>query len=188
MSRQFWSETIAWATADGTAVNTSTTETIVMPNITIPANFLQDGRVLRLTVFGRWSSLTATTPTITWRVRWGGVAGTIVLTTGAITTTSTATTSGPFKMEAVLQTRTNGSSGTVFGFGEVGMHNGVAGTLGTATNLMGIYPLTSTGTTVPAAVTVDLTADTALSVTGQWSASNAANAFTGHLYIIEAMN
>lgn len=188
MSRQFWSETIAWATADGTAVNTSTTETIVMPNVTIPANLMQDGRILRLNLFGRWSSLTATTPTVTWRVRWGGVAGTLLVTSGAITTTSTATTSGPFKIEAILQTRTNGSAGSLFGFGEVWMHNGVAATLGSATNTISDMALTSTGTTVPAAVTVDLTADTALSITGQWSASSVSNAFTGHIYTVEVLN
>ena len=188
MGRQFWEETVSWATSDGVAVNTSTTETIVMPNVTIPANFMQDGRVLRVTVMGRWSSLTATTPTVTWRIRWGGVAGTLLVTSGAITTTATATTSGPFKMEVLIQTRTNGSSGTLFGFGEIWMQNGAAATLGTATNLTGGMALTSTGTTVPAAVTVDLTADTALSITGQWSASSVSNAFTGHIYTVEALN
>ena len=44
MSRQYWSETLSWATADGTAVNTTTTETIIFPNVTIPANYMQDGR------------------------------------------------------------------------------------------------------------------------------------------------
>jgi len=48
MSRQAWNETLAWATADGTAVHTTTTETILFPNVTIPANYMQDGRALRL--------------------------------------------------------------------------------------------------------------------------------------------
>ena len=72
MSRQHWSESIFWATADGTAVANTTTETIVFPNTTIPANYMQDGRVLRLRAFGKLS--TTGTPTITFAIRWGVVA------------------------------------------------------------------------------------------------------------------
>jgi hypothetical protein len=52
MSRQFWNETLTWAVANGVAVANTTTETILFPSVTIPANFLQDGRVLRLTAQG----------------------------------------------------------------------------------------------------------------------------------------
>lgn len=69
MSRQFWSELLAWATADGTAVNTTTTETIIFPNVTIPANYMQDGRVLRLTVMGRWGNVITAVPTFIWAIR-----------------------------------------------------------------------------------------------------------------------
>lgn len=187
MSRQFWSETIAWATADGTAVNTTTTETIVFPNITIPANFMQDGRALRLTAYGRWGNTTGS-PTFTWAIRWGGVSGTVLCTTPAIVSISTATTAALWKAEAILQTRSNGSSGTIFSMGEVVMaEDAVAGTFGAAaysqTTLM-----CSAGVATPAAVTVDLTADTALSFTIDFSASNASNAVTGHIYILEALN
>ena len=64
MSRQFWQELLAWATSDGTAVANTTTETIIFPNVTVPANYMQDGRVLRLEAFGRLS--TTGTPTVTY--------------------------------------------------------------------------------------------------------------------------
>jgi hypothetical protein len=44
------------------------------------------------------------------------------------------------------------------------------------------------GYDAPAAVTVDLTADTALSLTADWSAASASNTLTGMFYTIEALN
>src|SRR3989304_7137294 len=126
MSRQFWAETIAWATADGTAVNTTTTETIIFPNVTIPANYMQDGRTLLLSASGRWSSLTGTSPTYTWAIRWGGVSGTILAQSGAITASTTATTNGQWEMQIRLQTRSNGATGTIFTQGTIMLANSTA--------------------------------------------------------------
>jgi hypothetical protein len=187
-SRQFWSETLAWATADGTAFNTTTTETIIFPNIVIPANYMQDGRVLRLKVYGRYSNVVTSVPTITFRVRWGGVSGTVICASPAIVTSATAMTNALWSMEVLIQVRTNGATGTVFAMGDVRMNTGTAPTFGTVTNYGVAALMGSAGATTPAAVTVDLTADTALSITGQWSASNASNNIQGHLYVLEALN
>lgn len=185
MPRQFWSESLAWATADGTAVANTTTETILFPNITIPANFMQDGRTLRLTAYGRYG--TTATPTLTFAVRWGGVTGTIISQSGAITCGGTIT-NAQWKMEVVIQVRSNGSSGTVFAMGDVTLHEDAVATAGTVTNYGMVNPMGSAGVQTPAAVTVDLTADTALSITADWSAANASNTITGHIYILEALN
>ena len=61
MSRQFWSETLTWAVAAGTAIANSSVETILFPNVTIPANYLQDGRVIRGRAFFAYG--TTATPT-----------------------------------------------------------------------------------------------------------------------------
>lgn len=185
MSRQYWSETVSAATASGTSVNTSTAEAIVFPNITIPANYMQDGRVLRLTLYGHWGS--TATPTQTWRVRWGGLAGTVIAASGAIVTGS-GVTLGQWKMELLIQVRTNGATGTVFAQGDITLHEDAVATMGTVTNYGCVSPMGSAGVTTPAAVTVDLTADTALSVTVQHSASSASNLVVGNLYTLEAMN
>lgn len=185
MSRQFWNETLAWATADGTAIANSTTETIIFPNITIPANMLQDGRIIRLTAYGRYSS--TATPTLTFRARWGGVAGTVLSASGAVTVGS-GVTAGMWRMEIVIQVRANGSTGSVFSMGEVEITDDAAQTVGSATNATAVAIMGSAGAATPAAVTVDLTADTALSITAQWSAASASNTLTGHIYILEALN
>lgn len=185
MSRQFWTETLSWATADGTAIANSTTETIIFPNVTIPANYMQDGRVLRLTLYGRHS--TTGTPTLTFRTRWGGVTGTVICASGAVTAGS-GVTAAMWKMEIIIQTRSNGATGTVFAVGNVRLGEDAASTVGSATNSGAEDLMGSAGVATPAAVTVDLTADTALSVTATWSAASASNTLTGHVYTIETLN
>lgn len=192
MSRQFWSETLAWATASGTAIASSTTETILFPNITIPANYMQDGRGLRLRAFGAYG--TTATPTLIFTIRWGGVAGTVLSKSATVTTTSGvgggASMTAPWSFEALIQTRANGSSGSLMTNGEVILYTSTAGTAGTVTNYGMPMPLASgsTGGTTPVAVTADLTADTALSFTATWGTSNSANSIQGLQYTIEAMN
>jgi hypothetical protein len=177
MARQFWQEIIANTTADGTAVANTTTETILFPNVTIPANYMQDGRLLRLRAFGKLS--TTGTPTITFAVRWGGVAGTILATTEAITNGS-GVSNVNFSLEVYLQVRSNGATGTILAFGEAKVHTSSTAVV---QNVFGV-----SGYDAPAAVTVDLTADTALSVTADWSAASASNTITGMLYAIESLN
>ncbi len=192
MSRQFWSETVSWATASGTAIASTVTETILFPNVTVPANFLQDGRVLRLRAFGAYG--TTATPTLIFALRWGGVAGTVIAKSTTVTTTSAvgggASMTAPWSFEAVIQVRSNGSTGTLMTNGEVILYTSTAGTAGTVTNYGMSVPLASgsTGGTTPVAVTADLTADTALAFTATWGTSNAANSIQGLNYTIEALN
>jgi hypothetical protein len=158
-------------------VNT-TTEGIVFPNVTIPANYMQYGRWLRVRAFGRLS--TTATPTITFRLRWGGVAGTVLAATPAITCGSTVT-SACWSLELYVQCRSNGATGTLFCMGRASVN-----TASTPTTVDAVFG--SAGWSIPAAATVDLTADTALSLTAQWGTANAANTLTGHLYTGEAGN
>lgn len=192
MSRQFWSETLTWSTASATAIATSAAETILFPNVTIPANYLQDGRCLRLRAFFAYG--TTATPTLVFTVRWGGVAGTVLAKTAANVMTSAvgggASMTALGDIEIVIQTRSNGSAGTLMTNGIVDYFTSTLGTAGTVTNYGMTMPIVSgsTGGTTPVAVTADLTADTALSLTATWGTSNAANSIQGLNYTIEALN
>lgn len=185
MSRQFFTEAIAWSTVDGTAIASTTTETIAFPNVTIGANYMQDGRQLICEYWGKFS--TTATPTIRMRLRWGGVAGTVLADSGTVTSASGVTTA-IWMARIRIMTRANGASGSLFAIGEFVMYGSAAPTVGSATGAPGIAAMSSGGITAPAAVTVDLTADTALSITQQWSASSASNTFTGHNLFIDAPN
>lgn len=192
MSRQFFSETVATATASGTAIANTTTETILMPNITIPANYLQDGRCLRATVYGSYGTTAA--PWLQLRFRLGGVAGTALCTSGQIVTTSGtgggASMTAMFTIEAIIQTRSNGASGTLMTNGLAILFTSTVPTAGTVTNYGMAAALASgaTGGTTPVVATVDLTADQALSVTAAWQTANAANSIQALNYSLEALN
>ena len=192
MSRQYFSETPFWSTSAGTAIATSTTETILVPNTTIPANYMNDGRLIRLKATGAYG--TTATPTLIFRVRWGGVSGTVLSTSSTITTTS-GTGSGAsmtalWVADIIIQTRSNGSAGTLFTNGDGVLFNSANPTSGTVTNYGLPFVLASgaTGGTTPVAVTADLTADTALSFTAQWGTSNAANSIRLDTYSVESLN
>ena len=177
MSRQYYSEALWWTVADGTAVANTTTETIIFPDVTIPANYMNDGRVLRIRAFGKLS--TTGTPTITFAIRWGGVGGTLLATTEAITNGS-GVTNVNWGLEALIQTRANGSSGSLFVMGEAEVHTSSTAVVA---NVFGV-----SGFDAPAVVTANLTADTALSLTADWSAASASNTLTGHIYTGESLN
>ena len=177
MSRQFWSEALWAATSDGTAVANTTTETVIFPNYTFPANYFQDGRLVLVRAFGKLS--TTGTPTITFTARWGGVAGTVLALSEAITCGS-GVANVNWDVELYLQCRSNGSTGTILAFGVVRVHT-AAGTV--VVNVFGV-----SGFDAPAAVTVDLTADTAFSLTADWSAASASNTLTGMLYTGVSLN
>lgn len=185
MSRQAFCELIAWATADGTAIANTTTEAIIFPNVTIPANYLSDGRVLLLKAHGRHS--TTGTPTLVFALRWGGVSGTVLAQSGALTLGS-GITAAPWELELWLQVRTNGATGTVFVTGHVKCWDDAVGSTGSATNAPGIAAMGSAGAATPAAVTIDATTDAALSLTADWSAASASNTLTGHNYFLLALN
>lgn len=177
MSRQYWEEGLTWATSDATAVASTASETIAVPNVTIPANYMQDGRTIRITAFGKLS--TTGTPTMIFGLRWGGVAGTLLAQTEAITCANGAANT-MWYVQLYVTTRTNGSTGTLFVTGNTMVN------LTSSTNTAQVFGVS--GFDAPAAVTVDLTADTALAFTATWSASSASNTLTTNQYYIEAIN
>lgn len=184
MSRQYWVESIWHNTESGVAVANTAAETILFPVITIPAHFLRDGRHLRLTAMGQYS--TTATPTIILSIRLGGVAGTLICKT-ALCTLPTIT-AGLWRVEVILGVRSNGATGTVMGNGVAYLFAGVAGTVASATGEGLVTPLTNGGVLTPAVATVDFTANQDLVVTATWGAASASNTATGLNLIVEATN
>lgn len=184
MAKQTWQETLQVQVADGTAVANSTTETIIVPNYTVPANYMADGRIIRVRVFGKYS--TTGTPTLTFFIRWGGVSGTLLCKTAAVTLPTV--TNGMFELDVLIQVRSNGATGTIMANGVCRVYAGVAPTVASATGNAAITPMSNGGTVTPAAATVDLTADTALAISAQWSAASASNTLTSLNTLIETLN
>jgi hypothetical protein len=186
MSKQQWVESLYWATSSGTAVTNTTTETILFPNVTIPANYMQDGRALLIRAQGQWSSGTGP-PTLIFGLRWGGVAGTMLAKTAACTLVASVT-AAMWDLDIILQTRSNGSAGTAMVIGTARIFAGVAGTVASATGEGLLTPMGIAGVLAPAVATVDWTADTALALTATWSASSTSHTVTGLNYLGVSLN
>lgn len=192
MSKQTWAETLAWATASGTAITNTGTETTVFPSVTIPGNYLSDGRVLRLWAQGGWGTVVTATKTLTFRIKWGSteLAETVAVALGTVAQGGGASRTALWTLDAVIQVRANGSSGSLFTGGTVTLNTAATPTLQTVTDYGLVLALASgtTGGTTPVAVTADLTADTALQITAQWGTADAANSLIGHLFTVESLN
>jgi hypothetical protein len=159
----------------GAAYHTSVVETPIFPNITIPANYVKAERTMRLRASGQHS--TTGTPTLIFRIRWGGVSGPLLWLSPTFTTGS-GVTANLWEMDVLLYCRASGATGTIMAIGPVKV-NGA--TLPFQLACVG-------GIATPSAVTVDLAADTQLSVTAHWGTSSASNTLTGHIEILESLN
>lgn len=127
------------------------------------------GSLVRFVAAGRFS--TTATPTLLIGLYYGAVAGTAIMTTGAITTAS-GVTNLTWRFEGEFRVRTVGSSGTALGTAR--MH-GVPSA--TAVNLA--------PASAPATATIDTTAAKALTIGAQWGTSSASNTITCHHFDLE---
>lgn len=171
MSRTGWGELVEYLDADTTAIANTTSETSLW-DITVFAKYMNGNRVMQLWAMGKYS--TTGTPTITFRLRWGGSAG-VLLAASAACTTPSGVTNAMWKIEINITTRLNGTSGTMMANGEATVYAAVAGTVASATGEGLVTPMTAGGVTAPAVATVDTTIDKVLSLTAQWSAASASN-------------
>lgn len=177
MPRQQWAQAIGYAPQDGTAVANTTTETILFPNFIVGAYQLQGNATWRLKAYGKLS--TTGTPTIQFAIRLGGVAGVLLAQTETITNGS-GVSNVNWSIEAIIQVRTDGATGTVLVIGDCIVHTSSTAVVH---NVFGV-----SGFDAPAVATVDLTADQALSLTAKWSAASASNTITGMILVIESLN
>lgn len=159
--------------AAGSAYNTSTTLTDVSPapQIVLPANLLDNGQVLRLKAFGVLS--TTLTPTILLGFYYGGVAGTALAASAAITTAS-GVTNVPWEIEYEGRVRSTGTAGTIMGRGTC--------QLGTSVSAVSVSPIPVTAL---ATVTIDTTTAKTLTVGAQWGTNSASNTLTCHHFGVE---
>lgn len=184
-SSQGWEEVMYYTLADTQILNT-TTETIMVPNYSIPANYLYPGRILKYTLFFDWSTVITTPGTLTLALRWGGVAGTALATSGAFApdpTAASTTVSG--MVEYILTCRSQGTAGSVFTMGRMTLSDFDDASV---TTIVGNLNMLMIPPSAPAAVTVDTTtAANALSPTAKFSVATATTQLTTHMAILETL-
>jgi hypothetical protein len=190
MTRQtFIEQLVADPRQAGSSFGTFTTAKTVIPAtslLTLPANFFDIGKALRIRVRGGIGTLVTTPGTITFQVMVGAV---IAFTTGAIQLNATAHTNLPFMLDIDLICRAIGNSTTATLMGMavatgVMFTNTAAQTDGANTNTVKNVPATA-----PAVGTgFDSTIANILDFFVGFSISDAANTVKIELYTVESLN
>lgn len=174
--------------ADGAQILNTTSETIMCSDFTFAAS---DPRIYQGAAFNirSWfdvSNVVTTPGTLTIRVRWGGVAGTVLASSGAIALSTTARSNYSGSVDIDLVVRSIGSAGSMFCQGRLFLNDVPVA----ADSLpQGIYTMGSAGANVPAVVgSLDTTTAKALSLTAQFSVSTATTQLTNHIRILKAIS
>lgn len=172
-----WQQSIGRIDSDGTAITGVTTEQLLVPDYTVPGNWLYGGKQIKYVLWGRQSSVITTPGTFTIRARWGGIAGTVLVASKAQRLrTASAATNAASQIEMLVTFRRTGAAGVAMAMGMCAL----AGASGTA----GEQAADAVWPDAPAEVTaLDTTINKALSATGQFSIST--GAWTTHMARIE---
>lgn len=188
MPRQAWVETVFASTVAGTSLNTSAAEALIYPDVSFDPSYLQGGRCLRLRVKGKHSTLGSGTVTTVFRVRLGGLAGTLLCASAAITQLISLT-NAYWDFDVELQQVADGSAGSIIANGTARMFGATAPTIGSATGAPAVAPMTAGGQTAPAIVgSLNLSIAQVLSITAQMGASSASNIIQGLQYSVDVCN
>lgn len=144
-------------------VTNTTTETAFDQVFTLPSQSQQtvtQNTAIRLQAWGIMSSGLLNLG-FTFRLRWGGISGTIIATTGSINVASSLSDNGWFA-DAVIMIRSTGASGTAEAQSFLAMQSGALGSLSSY--------MSNTTT-----FAIDTTVPNDLQFTGQWGVSVGAN-------------
>jgi hypothetical protein len=134
MSGSTWQETVSSLPQDATQVLNSTAETIMVPNFVWPNSgpqALYVGKRVRWTMWARVSTVVTTPGTIIFRLRWGGVAGTLLVTSKTQRPKVTVSTNMSAYVQMEMTCRSTGATGSVFAMGLCDLGN----TIGDAQSL-----------------------------------------------------
>jgi hypothetical protein len=174
--------------ADGTQILNTTTRTIICPDYQFAANdpLIHPGAVLRTTAYFDVSFVITTPGTLTLDLRWGGQAGTVLATSGALAPdpTGAQTTRSGF-VEFVTVWRTIGATGSAFTMGRMFINDLFDDAL---SNVKSYMDMSVIPTNAPAVVSsLDTTTAKLLSVCATFSVATATTQLTNHLRILESL-
>lgn len=167
-----WREPLFVSTADGPTL-TAAAEALLVSDVKIQAGYMEVGSLLKATMFGKASNAVTTPGTLTLRARWGGLAGTQLCTSGALTQNVAATTDVSWWWEMFILCRSIGTAGTFKTWGTAHRRNCAVAVVADITP--DVMPQSTA-----AAVSVDTTADTLLSFTATPSLTTASITCEGY--------
>lgn len=166
MSSNNWIETLSVQGA-GSAITSTASELPLFSDVSIPANYMVPGRVLNITMAGKVSNAVTTPGTMTFRVRWGGVGGTVLVASAALTQNVIVQTDKTWFAQISIQCITNGATGTFLTWGHMQRGNCAAAVVADMTPDL----LPASGLAVVSSL--DTTTVKLLSITAQSSVTSA---------------
>lgn len=174
MARNQWAQLVnndpRGITQDGLTLASFTTAASIFPDITLPTNFFTSSRKLWIKARGIWAA--TATPTYTFSVKVGSV---VVATSAAITVS--ALTNQMWEMDIEIQTRSEGTAGTLEALGDLNL-----------AGVTGQQYVPAAGTAPAASGAIDLTSSLALAIQIACSASSASNTVKGISETVVAWN
>lgn len=181
-ANQLSSRVIYAMTEPYTLIADSTAEALLVPDVTIPARFLETGDVLRATLAGTASNVVTTPGTLIFYTRWGGLTGTVLANSAAMAQSSVANTDrGWF---AQIYFTCLGTSIQVVG--EV--HRGNKKVDLATDSFPDIIPVNDAASQWSSPAVVTPTAGGVLSITAKFSVNTAGTNIRCYSYILEALN
>lgn len=163
-------------TGSTTVTNTVTETTIIGAgngSLTLPANFLTAGKMLRVMAGGIYSTPAITAGSVTIKIKLGST----VIASGTASGLLISASSAAFSASSILSCRTVGASGTVMIDGHVDYSVG--------NNLARFYLDLNNG---GATTTIDTTTSQALDVTANWDTASASKILTTTMFLLESLN
>lgn len=172
--------------ADGTQVSNTTTETIMCPDFTFAADYFEPGDAFKYTILGNFSGQAAAN-TVTVRLKYGGVGGTAMATSGAFAFDPTAASTTVTEMfEFYFVCRSVGTSGSFFTIGRATWNDFDDASATTLKNNLDMLMIPASA---PAVVSsLDTTTAKAISPTIQFSSGTATIQWTTNIAILESLN
>lgn len=172
MSQALWDELLYRQIGNGPTL-TAAAEALLVADISIPPFYMMVGRLLCVRLFGKASNAVTTPGTLTLRIRWGGLAGVVLVASAAMTQNVIVQTDKTWFAEADIRCDTEGSTGTFVTAGRIVRGNQAAAAVADITPDM--WPAASL-----APVTVDTTVAKLLSITAQPSLTTASITCMGY--------
>jgi hypothetical protein len=177
---QFWTSNVnapGIGAGNALADSASATDISPAPQYTLPANTMYVGQRWRLTAHGILSTASSGNPTLTLGFYYAGVAGTALLTTGAVNVGANSLANAPWRIWADVEVRTIGSSGTTWANGMFSNPTALA----TCT----ITPMPATQTQP---ITVNTTTANAITCGATWGSAVSGTSITCEGMIVELLN
>lgn len=172
MSNTLWDELVYEQVGNGPTL-TAAAEALLVQDLTFQPQYMVARRIIGLRLFGKASNAVTTPGTLTIRVRWGGLAGTVLMASAALTQNVIVQTDKTWVADIDIQCITDGATGTFLTCGKMSRGNQAAAAVADITP--DLLPPASL-----APVTVDTTILKLLSITAQPSLGTASITCMGY--------